>query len=432
MKTKKLKSLLCLIFSITLIFSALNYPERASAAPTIDEIRQQQKKLDEKIAAANARIAELKKDIAKQKEYAAELQGQIDDFQGQIDLLKKEIAILQGEIDVLQAKIDEKTAQIEALNAEILELEEEIVRCEEEIARTKEQLKARLRSLYINGETSSLELLLSADSFTNFLVRLELMDNIAKHDSALIDSIRALAEKLDSDIKKLEQSKAALEEVKLQLAQEQSEFISQKNDIDAKKREEEAKLNEIKSKWNEIQRVLDNLFANDEAYRNTIKKAEQEKADYDKKIVELLNQQGSSGSGALPSSGFISPLDYSTGGFYVSSRYGQRSSGFHEGVDITKGGATGTPIRAVADGKVVSAEYHGSWGNNVLIDHGNGVATRYAHCNVMTVSAGAQVKQGQTIGTIGNTGNSTGPHLHFEVYINGKRVNPEPYIQLPK
>ncbi len=88
----------------------------------------------------------------------------------------------------------------------------------------------------------------------------------------------------------------------------------------------------------------------------------------------------------------------------------------------------GKEIRAAADGVVYSAEFHKSWGNNVYINHGNGVYTRYAHCSKMIVSAGDQVKQGQVIAYVGNTGNSFGPHLHFEVWVNGTRTNPEVWI----
>ena len=106
--------------------------------------------------------------------------------------------------------------------------------------------------------------------------------------------------------------------------------------------------------------------------------------------------------------------------------------GWHGGVDIIKAGghSTGTPIVAAGDGTVVSAGYHYSWGYNVVINHGNGLSTRYAHmlAGSFKVSPGQQVYAGQPIGNVGSSGNVTGPHLHFEVMINGRRVNPMPYL----
>ncbi len=137
----------------------------------------------------------------------------------------------------------------------------------------------------------------------------------------------------------------------------------------------------------------------------------------------ISNTTGSSGNGVL-SSGMSFPL---TCNCYVSQHYGHNG---HKGVDIAGANINGQPVYAAAGGTVISASYHSSWGNNVLIDHGNGVWTRYAHLSSIGVSAGQTVSQGQYIGKVGSTGNSSGPHLHFEVYVNKNRVNPEPYIGL--
>ena len=112
----------------------------------------------------------------------------------------------------------------------------------------------------------------------------------------------------------------------------------------------------------------------------------------------------------------------------VSSRYGYRSSGFHGGVDLAAPG--GSPILAARAGKVLTATYHYSYGNYVIVDHGGGISTLYAHASKLLVKKGQTVKKGQQIAKVGTTGNSTGNHLHFEVRINGKRTNPEPYIGL--
>lgn len=138
---------------------------------------------------------------------------------------------------------------------------------------------------------------------------------------------------------------------------------------------------------------------------------------------------GSGSYGSVKSYGgtFVWPA---IGAYNISSGFGGRRN--HGGIDIVKAGgnSTGCPIVAAASGRVVSASFHYSWGYNVLIDHGNGLQTRYAHMlpGSFKVSSGQRVSAGQQIGNIGSSGNVTGPHLHFEVYVNGRRVNPVPYL----
>ena len=429
MRTKRFKTVLCAVLSAALIFLTLSLPGAVSAL-TIEEIREQQKALDKKIEDANKRVEELKKDKEQQENYASELIDQINDIQAQINLFNREIALRQEEIDGIQAKINEKEAGINALNEEIRELERKIDEYINEIAQTKEQLKSRLRTLYINGETSELELLLSAESFTNFLVRRELMDNIAKHDSELIDTLRELAQKLEEDIASLNLKRAELEESRALLEVEQSVLLKAKNDIDLRKKSAEKSCAEIESKWDDVNAVIGAINANSAANKKIIAQAEKERIEFDKKITELLNQSTVVYDGPK-SEGFITPLDYSSGGFYVSSEFGMRNGKPHNGADITKNYARGAPVRAVADGRVVSAEWHYSYGNYVLIDHGNGKSTLYAHLDGLYVSAGDIVNQGKTLGPMGNTGNSSGPHLHFEVRVNGSHVNPFNYIKRP-
>ena len=113
-------------------------------------------------------------------------------------------------------------------------------------------------------------------------------------------------------------------------------------------------------------------------------------------------------------------------GYIITSPYGYRSSGFHTGLDMAV--SMGTPVYAAASGTVTFAGYKGSYGYLVIIDHGNGYQTYYAHCSALYVSAGQSVAQGQNISAVGSTGNSTGPHLHFEIRYNGSTLNPQSYI----
>lgn len=143
------------------------------------------------------------------------------------------------------------------------------------------------------------------------------------------------------------------------------------------------------------------------------------------------NESTNTGDGVATGK-FIWPVPFTKN---ITSYYGERWGSFHSGIDISAGNINGKPIIASDGGKVVAVNtsgWGGGWGIYVLIDHGNGYQTRYAHCSSITVKKGQKVAQGELIGFVGNTGNSTGPHLHFEVLLNGKRVNPLPYLQAKK
>ena len=154
-------------------------------------------------------------------------------------------------------------------------------------------------------------------------------------------------------------------------------------------------------------------------------------------IQKELASKGSSGSGSLIGGGTLQwPLHYS--GCYISSGMVGRTnpvtgkSETHGGIDIcVSGGSYGKAISAAASGTVITASYHYSYGNYVMIDHGNGLATLYAHCSSLAVGSGQSVSAGQTIAYVGDTGYVSGPHLHFEVRVNGQRVNPLGYVSMP-
>ena len=286
------------------------------------------------------------------------------------------------------------------------------------------------------GETSILEILLDSSDFESFLTRLELLSAVAKRDNELIsaynsqiDESNKLVEQLNTQKQEQVDKQAAVEAERAKIVDSRAQIQSARNSISS----QQAKLEKKVDSYNSI---LSNLDQSSAQYRAQMEKIKKEQAEYD-----AIKQNGmSSGSGSLnngggkseignypvSSKGMIAPLQYSN--VYISQHYGHNG---HKGVDIcTRGtGSTmGKEIRAAADGVVYSAEFHKSWGNNVYINHGNGVYTRYAHCSKMIVSAGDHVKQGQVIAYVGNTGNSFGPHLHFEVWVNGTRTNPEVWI----
>lgn len=385
--------------------------------------------LESKIDANNAK----KED--KQKS-ADELNEEIDTLQEQIDVYNAQISELNSQISGYDAVINQHEAEIAKLDESINETGVQIDKLNAQIANTQEVLAERMRASYMAGETSILEILLDSSDFESFLTRLELLSAVAKRDNELISAYNSQIDESDKLVEQLNTQKqeqvdkqAAVEAERAKIVDSRAQIQSARNSISS----QQAKLEKKVDSYNSI---LSNLDQSSAQYRAQMEKIKKEQAEYD-----AIKQDGmDSGSGSLntgggkseignypvSSKGMIAPLQYSN--VYVSQHYGHNG---HKGVDIcTRGtGSTmGKEIRAAADGVVYSAEFHKSWGNNVYINHGNGVYTRYAHCSKMIVSAGDQVKQGQVIAYVGNTGNSFGPHLHFEVWVNGTRTNPEEWI----
>lgn len=383
-------------------------------------------------AANDSVVEEYQSQIDEQEAVQNSLNSDLEDLQADMDVINDRITQLNSQIAEYNDAIAQYQAEIDTLEAQIEEAEARQTALEAEISDTYELLGDRLYATYVAGSTSTLELLLSAEDFETFLTRLELVRRISEYDTSLvsdlqadIDELEATKTKLDADMASVEEKQAAEQSARDALASDRAEELQARS-------LQESKQNEIEQQLSKSEKLQADLEAQMEAY------------------VQKLASQMESGSGSIDSSGsnsgnyvvsskgMICPLQYSN--VYVSAGwYGYAN---HKGIDFCTRGATGNTygkeIRAAADGKVYSAEYHYSWGNNVYINHGNGVYTRYAHCSKLLVSEGQEVTQGQVIAYVGNTGNVSprpsasnphaGAHLHFEVWVNGERVNPAPWL----
>ncbi|MGN0520115.1 MAG: murein hydrolase activator EnvC family protein [Candidatus Fimenecus sp.] len=393
--------------------------------------------LEDKIAAANDKKAASEQSVS-------ELKEQINLLQEQMNVYNDKIAQLNSQIAEKDAVIAQYQSEIDSLQAEIVAAETKQAELEEQISGTYDLLSERLRAAYMAGETSTLEILLSATDFESFLTRLELVKRISEHDTALVADLQA-------DIDDLNATKEKLDTDRQVVVEKQSAVQSERDSIAAARAEEKTALNAIASKQSVLEQKVANLNSyiyqldeNSAEYQSEIAALEREKEEYDRqKSEEMENGSGSISNGGssnypVSSKGMICPLQYPN----VIISAGWNGYPGHKGIDFITAGATGNTygkeIRAAADGVVYSAEMHYSWGYNVYINHGNGVYTRYAHCSKMLVSKGETVKQGQVIAYVGNTGNVSpkptasnphaGAHLHFEVWVNGTRVNPAPWL----
>lgn len=414
-----------LVFALLFSVAAIGTYAESTTRDFNKEIQDIQNKID----ANNNRKADSEKTVEELREDIQAIQEQLDVYQLKIDDLNAQIA----EKDAVIAQYE---SEIAALDIEINEANTKIAALDVKIDETYKTLKERLRASYMAGETSTLEILLGSSDYESFLTRLELLSVVAKHDNELVSGLQNDINDLDKLKEELDKKKAEQVEKQTAVESDKAVIVEARNDVQATYNNIDAKQTAIEKKVQQVNSIIAGLDASSANYRAAIAKIKKDKAEYVAKISAGMESGSGSISGGggtssignypVSSKGMICPLQYSNA--YISQHFGHNN---HKGVDIcTRGtGSTmGKEIRAAADGTVSTAEYHKSWGKNVYINHGNGVYTRYAHCSSMIVSPGQQVKQGQVIAYVGNTGNSFGPHLHFEVYVNRNRVNPEPWI----
>ena len=422
--------LLSLIISLSVLVSAVAcYNLSASANEKVDEYKDKIAEYEEKIDAAQNKIDSLKGDIGEVKTYIEELDKQVAMYQEQIDAYN-------GQIDAHQANIDDYEAQNEELENRITELNDQIDKCNDEIGAKNEEIDAKyeelkelIRTNYINGETSALEVLLMSDDFSDYLTKVQFVSSLADYENGLINGINDDIDAINDTKAQIDADKESIRKLQDEIDKKIAEIETLQDAVEENKAKVVANQDAIEQKVSENSNYLASLNNESAEYKAMIKEYEAEIARFDRQIEALLQSNGSSGSGTLVnSSGLICPLQYS--GVYVSSPFYRNSDGsYHGALDLcVSGGSYGKSISAAESGTVITASYHWSYGNYVVVDHGNGLSTLYAHCSSLAVGAGQSVSKGQTIAYVGSTGNSSGPHLHFEVRINGSRVNPSGYI----
>ena len=392
-------------------------------ATTIDEVQNRQEELKQENEDLQAKIDALKEDEEAALAYQEELTGKIGENEQKIDEARNTIQEMNGKIQELQARLDLS---------------------EEKYQGTIDAFKERLKALYVSGGSSlgTLEILLDSESLSEFFTRQELVEVMAQRDQSMLDQLDAYMEETQGDREELvaAQQEVADSKKAIEAAQEELETLYEENDLlvaslEGQQADAQEQIAANEAEDAELQAQLEALIA------------ERNRQEEEKRQQALQNQQAqnggsdggegatqpSGGTGVEPvtpglQSGFspIWPLP-GVGVGSITGHFGDMYfNGPHNGLDI--GAGYGTPIVAAQAGEVISAQYHWSWGNNVLIWHNETFSTRYAHMSSIAVSAGQYVEQGQIIGYVGSTGESFGNHLHFEVYYGGSRVDPDPYL----
>lgn len=371
--------------------------------------------------------------------YADDLDDQVQDLQGQIDSSRLEqenwqqvIEDVSAKLKQIQADLDAANARLQSIqtkqaeiNAQIAQTQNEIVKMEAYLKTRQDVLNRRVRAIYMHGQLNYLEVILGANSFSDFANRVELLKRVIRSDYNLILEIQKQKAAIEA-------KKAQLEEDKRQLDALAAEAEKTRQEIAKKKAEQQKVLDAAKSNKAAAAQMEQDLNAQLASVRNLIQQrlAAAEAARQAAQQQAASNDEGGGGSddnyvqgtGAMgwPCSGPItSPFGYRTHPIFGTTI-------FHAGIDI--GVDYGTPIHAADSGVVVYSGWISGYGNAVIIDHGGGISTLYGHNQSLAVSEGQSVSKGSVIAYAGSTGNSTGPHCHFEVDVNGSPVNPMGYL----
>lgn len=370
------KRLTAVLMLIT-FFSALSAPVYAQSLQ--DKLSNLKQQADVKKEQINS---------AKQKETT--VSEQLHQISIQVDTATAEYNKIKKDLDATQAKIDANQALL--------------TKTEKSLEKRHKILYKRIRDIYIHGQISYIDVLVGANDFSDFLTRLSLVKRIIRYDYNLINDI--LKEKATIDA-----TKAELEKDKQQISKLAQAAKEKANILEDKKHQQQALLYKVQNDRKTAEQAYDELMA------------------ASRQVEQMIMNYTSSHSDNIPAGNgtFIWPLSgpiTSPFGWRTHPIYGRRI--FHSGIDI--GGDYGLPIRAAASGVVIYAGWISGYGNAVIISHGGGLQTLYGHNQSLNVSEGQHVSQGQVISYCGSTGNSTGPHCHFEVRKNGEPVNPLNYL----
>lgn len=427
--------------------------QNAAAQKALEE---QQMELEKNLAESEAKLSELAKESKLTSDYIDTLDQKIGMMNNQLTLLQDQITSTQKEIDKLKPEIEENEKQLTTLKAEIDSVNEELDRLNEHFEAVYNAYCFRLRAMYMSGEYSIISALLTCKDISSFLMRYEMIKAVAKSDTELLNEVNAKMEEICYKQNGLNEKKQEYETIKADLdkknndlkekqadIEEKQEHIAQKKIALANDRAESDSLflqlteqNKMYTEFrNEDQELIDAVENEILALINGIKTAEEvttavagTKEDTTSKGTNYAS------AGVYSKSDAVLNMKHPTPGHNtVSAGFPNYSSGsYHGGIDFPC--PTGSKVVAAQSGVVIKIKkLNYSYGHYIMIYHGTdasgrSVVTLYGHNSSVLVGMGQTVKKGQQIAKSGSTGNSTGPHLHFEIRLDGTRVNPTYYL----
>ena len=429
----KLKRILCAMLCVCMISIPMAIPTTVSAEDSISDLEQQLQQLEQENQKYQKILDDTKSDIAEKEEYKSALVSKVQ-------VLDEKIAVTREKISSLNDDIKEKQ---DAYDKGLSEVEDKF-----------DALANRLRILYMSGNATDLEIIFGAKDFSDLIDKMELVKSLANSDKELISEIQTKLDELSTKKKSLEADKKDLETQQASLKSDQDEFNKLISDNDeilknlyASNSEAQNSLESAALQSDEIEAKISQYYAAQKAAAEHAAQASQSSSSSGSSSSSSSSSSSGSSSSGSSSSGSSSVIVPSGSGFawpppgfvsLSSEWFEDREVYNHGGIDIAGAGIMGTPVVAAADGTVVATNSScthnwgksyscgcgGGYGNYVMISHAGGKMTVYGHLTSLTVSSGQSVSRGQVIGYVGSTGNSTGPHLHYECRLNGVRYNP--------
>lgn len=427
----KLKRILCAMLCVCMISIPMAIPTTVSAEDSISDLEQQLQQLEQENQKYQKILDDTKSDIAEKEEYKSALVSKVQ-------VLDEKIAVTREKISSLNDDIKEKQ---DAYDKGLSEVEDQF-----------DALANRLRILYMSGNATDLEIIFGAKDFSDLIDKMELVKSLANSDKELISETQTKLNELSTKKEALEADKKDLETQQASLKSDQDEFNKLISDNDeilknlyASNSEAQNSLESAALQSDEIEAKISQYYAAQKAAAERAAQASQNSSGSSSSSSSSSSSgSSSSGSSSSGSSSVIVPsgsgFAWPTPGFVSLSSewFEDREVYNHGGIDIAGAGIMGTPVVAAADGTVVATNSScthnwgksyscgcgGGYGNYVMISHAGGKMTVYGHLTSLTVSSGQSVSRGQVIGYVGSTGNSTGPHLHYECRLNGVRYNP--------
>ena len=453
LKKKILSLLLCFAIAVTAVSFEV-------FAKTKSELEDDIAQYDQQIKEAESKLDELKEKKEKQEEYLEALEAQINVMKAKDTAIQTQINAIDEEIDELNTKLRQLKSEISIIEEDIAETENKIEETENKIEESSELLAQRLRAAYMAGNDSELKILMGSESLASFLTRLEMMKRTSENDKQIITDFRDSVVELQQQKKDLEESKNECDVKKTELDVKKEEATQKKSELEEKQKEQDAAREKLQENYNAIESLISEIDKSSSAYKAYISKLEEDKKAADEEIDKILeayyatsNQQSttlaasnanpttttssSAGSNYVTNDSWAWPIGNRW--CYISSEYGYRDASisgwsFHGGIDLAGGNGAlhGAPVYATRAGKVITAVTSNSgYGIYVIIDHGDGYSSLYGHMSVRYVNTGDTVAKGQMIGRVGDTGNSQGAHLHFEIRYYGEKKDPLNYVKNP-
>jgi murein DD-endopeptidase MepM/ murein hydrolase activator NlpD len=387
---KKVKARITAVVMTAVFVFALALPGAFAPAPGPSFFSPEPSFADEK--------SDLESKLKKTKRSIKDVKSLYQGKRKKAETLTVQIAGLEASIQKVEKELLSVGKDIEKNRLEIRNTEADIVALEGEVGTQNSELMGRLRMMYMAGDSNMFEVLLDSTDILDFLTNLDMIQRIHAQDARVLDELNR---KLDA----VEQKKAELVEMKTALEQREKAEKQKKAELTAEQKKLDAARAKAKAEANEALENLKEMEAASKSIEAELKKL---------KSIGLYR----GGKMGWPVAGSV------TSGYGWRVHPISRTRSMHAGVDIAA--STGTPVHAAADGVVVRASggWNGGYGNMVIVDHGSDITTLYGHNSSLAASAGQKVKRGDVIAYVGSTGNSTGPHCHFEVRVKGTTQNP--------